>query len=99
MYYNEYNSNRAFKLLKQDEEIGRVNEKWWANLKQLENRILKLGVNHDKLHALAFPKDGSDGDYQKHQKLRKPLVLIGVGVISGSLPAGRPAGQGMTSTR
>ena len=35
---NEYNSNRAFKLLKQDEEIGRVNEKWWANLKQLENR-------------------------------------------------------------
>ena len=35
---NEFNSNRAFKLLKQDEEIGRVNEKWWANLKQLENR-------------------------------------------------------------
>ena len=35
---NEYNSNRAFKLLKQDEEIGRVNEKWWSNLKQLENR-------------------------------------------------------------
>lgn len=38
--------------------------------KQLENRILKLSVNHDKLHTLAFPKDGSDGDYQKHQKLR-----------------------------
>ena len=35
---NEFNSNRAFKLLKQDEEIGRVNEKWWSNLKQLENR-------------------------------------------------------------
>lgn len=35
---NQFNSNRAFKLLKQDEEIGRVNEKWWANLKQLENR-------------------------------------------------------------
>ena len=35
---NQYNSNRAFKLLKQDEEIGRVNEKWWSNLKQLENR-------------------------------------------------------------
>ncbi len=35
---NEYNSNRAFKLLKQDEQIGRMNEKWWANLKQLENR-------------------------------------------------------------
>ena len=39
--------------------------------KQLENRILKLSVNHDKLHALAFPKDNSDGEYQKHQNLRK----------------------------
>lgn len=38
--------------------------------KQLENRILKLSVNHDKLHALAFPKDNSDGEYQKHQNLR-----------------------------
>ena len=38
--------------------------------KQLENRILKLGINHDKLHSIAFPKDNSDGDYQKHQKLR-----------------------------
>ena len=35
---NKYNSNRAFKLLKQDEEIGRVNQKWWSNLKQLDDR-------------------------------------------------------------
>ena len=38
--------------------------------KQLENRILKLSVNHKRVHALAFPKDNSDGEYQKHQKLR-----------------------------
>lgn len=35
---NKYNSNRAFKLLKQDEEISRVNQKWWSNLKQLDDR-------------------------------------------------------------
>ena len=35
---NKLNSNQAFRLMKQDEEITRVNEKWWSNLKQLENR-------------------------------------------------------------
>jgi hypothetical protein len=34
---NEYNSNRAFKILRQDEQIGRMNQKWWSNLKTLEN--------------------------------------------------------------
>ena len=35
---NKMNSNRAFRLMKQDEEINRMNEKWWSNLRQLENR-------------------------------------------------------------
>lgn len=38
--------------------------------KQLENRILNLGTNHKRIHGLAFPKDNSDGEYQKHQNLR-----------------------------
>ena len=38
--------------------------------KQLEGRILKLSVLHKELHSRQFPKDGSKGEYHKHQDLR-----------------------------
>ena len=37
MQNDKINTERAFRLIKRDEEIGQANEKWWANLKQLKN--------------------------------------------------------------
>ena len=34
---NKINTERAFRLIKRDEEIAISNKKWWANLKQLKN--------------------------------------------------------------
>ena len=34
---NKINTQRAFRLIRRDEEIGRANKKWWAHLKQLKN--------------------------------------------------------------
>ena len=34
---NEVDSRRIYNILKRDEEIERVNEKWWAHLRQLKN--------------------------------------------------------------
>ena len=31
------NTERAFRLIKRDEEIAQSNKKWWAQLKQLKN--------------------------------------------------------------
>ena len=33
---NVINSNRAFKLYKQQEDIENANKKWWGSLKQLK---------------------------------------------------------------
>ena len=33
----EVDSRRIYNILKRDEEIERVNKKWWAHLKQLKN--------------------------------------------------------------
>ena len=33
----ELNTERAFRLIKRDEEIARANKKWWSHLKQLKN--------------------------------------------------------------
>ena len=30
-------TNTAYNLLKQDEEVRRMNEKWWRHFKQLDN--------------------------------------------------------------
>ena len=37
MQNDKINTERAFRLIKRDEEIGKANQKWWANLKQLKN--------------------------------------------------------------
>ena len=37
MQNDKINTERAFRLIKRDEEIGQANQKWWANLKQLKN--------------------------------------------------------------
>jgi len=34
---NKINTERAFRLIKRDEEIAQSNKKWWAHLKQLKN--------------------------------------------------------------
>ena len=34
---DKINTERAFRLIKRDEEIDQANQKWWANLKQLKN--------------------------------------------------------------
>ena len=34
---DKINTERAFRLIKRDEEISKSNKKWWAHLKQLEN--------------------------------------------------------------
>ena len=34
---------------------------------QLSNRVLKLRLNHEKLHSSAFPKDKSKGHYELHR--------------------------------
>ncbi len=31
-------TNTAYNLLKQDEEVKRMNEKWWLEFKQLDNQ-------------------------------------------------------------
>ena len=31
------NTERAFRLIKRDEEISQSNKKWWSHLKQLKN--------------------------------------------------------------
>jgi hypothetical protein len=31
------NTERAFRLIKRDEEISKANKKWWSHLKQLKN--------------------------------------------------------------
>ena len=33
---NKVNMNRAYNLLKRDEELERINEKWWKNFKLLK---------------------------------------------------------------
>ncbi len=38
--------------------------------KQLEARILKLSQVHKEIHSQQFPKDGTEGEYEKHQQLR-----------------------------
>jgi len=38
--------------------------------KQLEGRILKMGQVHKVIHSQQFPKDGTKGEYHKHQELR-----------------------------
>lgn len=38
--------------------------------KQLEARILKLSQVHKEIHSQQFPKDGTEGEYAKHQQLR-----------------------------
>ena len=37
MRNDKINTERAFRLIKRDEEIAQSNKKWWANLKQLGN--------------------------------------------------------------
>ena len=37
MQNDKINTERAFRLIKRDEEIAQSNKKWWANLKQLGN--------------------------------------------------------------
>ena len=37
MKNDKVNTERAFRLIKRDEEIAQSNKKWWANLKQLDN--------------------------------------------------------------
>lgn len=37
MTNDKINTERAFRLIKRDEEIAESNKKWWANLKQLNN--------------------------------------------------------------
>ena len=37
MRNNKINTERAFRLIKRDEEIAQSNKKWWAHLKQLKN--------------------------------------------------------------
>lgn len=37
MRNDKINTERAFRLIKRDEEIAQSNKKWWANLKQLSN--------------------------------------------------------------
>lgn len=34
---NEQDSRRIYKILKRDEEVEKINKKWWAHLQQLEN--------------------------------------------------------------
>ena len=34
---NEIDSRRIYNILKRDEEVERVNKKWWSHLKQLKN--------------------------------------------------------------
>jgi hypothetical protein len=37
MKNDKINTERAFRLIKRDEEIAQSNKKWWAHLKQLKN--------------------------------------------------------------
>ena len=37
MKNDKVNTERAFRLIKRDEEIAQSNKKWWAHLKQLKN--------------------------------------------------------------
>ena len=34
---DKINTQRAYRLIKRDEQIHESNKKWWANLKQLDN--------------------------------------------------------------
>ena len=34
---DKINTERAFRLIKRDEEMAKSNKKWWSHLKQLEN--------------------------------------------------------------
>ena len=34
---NERDSKRIYNILKRDEEVEKINQRWWAHLKQLEN--------------------------------------------------------------
>jgi hypothetical protein len=34
---NEIDSKRVYNILKRDEEVEKINQRWWAHLKQLEN--------------------------------------------------------------
>jgi hypothetical protein len=37
MKNDKTNTERAFRMIKRDEEISQSNKKWWSHLKQLEN--------------------------------------------------------------
>jgi hypothetical protein len=34
---DKINTERAFRLIKRDEEMAKSNKQWWAHLKQLKN--------------------------------------------------------------